>query len=185
MSEKKKGTVTPALPKSVGEIIDSRLRKLIRTPIVADEPQFVPAYQTKGSACCDLRANLNKTDSVVQPDSSWPEGKFVIPPGATVKIDCGFLMEIPPGYEAQIRCRSGWARKGLMVSNGIGTVDEDYRGRIAVILTNTSKDYFFIAHGERIAQMCIKPVFYFDFEPVESLSASERGGGGFGSTGVQ
>ena len=74
-------------------------------------------------------------------------------------------------------------KQGFIISNGIGTIDEDYRGRIAVILTNTSSGYFYIAHGERIAQMCIKPVYYFAFEDVKQLTVTNRKGG-FGSTGV-
>jgi dUTP pyrophosphatase len=172
MSEKKMGTVSPVLPKTVAQIVEQRTASRIPTRIVADDPLFIPEYKTAGAACCDLRANL-------------PGGGFLnIYPGSTVKIDCGFSIEIPPGYEAQIRSRSGWASKGVMMSNGIGTIDEDYRGRITVILTNTSAECYIINHGDRIGQMAIKPVYHFEFESSDSLSVTERDTGGFGSTGV-
>lgn len=130
-----------------------------------------PSYETKGSAGMDIRAYLNET--------------VVIEPGKRALIPTGLFMEFEPGYEVQIRARSGLAAKhGIGLVNGVGTIDSDYRGEIKVALINMGEDAFAVNNGDRIAQMVIAPVVRAEVEPVDALSDTERGAGGFGSTGV-
>jgi dUTP pyrophosphatase len=137
---------------------------------------FIPQYQTEGSACVDLVANISPT---------WPEGEVRLPHRGTIKIDCGFSMQLKPGYKANIRARSGLAAQGLIVSNGVGCVDHDYRGRIMVIVTNVGNvNPITIKHGQRIAQMEIEPVYRFEWVLTDVLDETNRGVGGFGSTGL-
>ena len=143
----------------------------IETLIVADSKEFIPKYAHDSDACCYLRANLLE------------EKEIYISSGEIKKIDTGIKIKIPNGYEAQIRCRSGLACKGLMVVNGIGTIDSNYIGKIMVILTNISKKEILIKHLDKIAPMCIKPVWQFDFKEVKCLEETDRGESGFGSTG--
>jgi dUTP pyrophosphatase len=165
--------ITPKVPKSLAsEFIDiSNKRRKIRTPIVADSPEFIPVYASKGAACCDLKACL-ENDSIF------------IGPMQTVKIYVGFRMALPPGWEAQIRPRSGFGAKAIIMPNSPGTIDEDYRGKMCVLLTNLKQETVEIKHLDRIAQMKLEPVWYFEFDPVDTLDNTERGEGGFGSTGV-
>jgi len=151
-------------------------RNRVPTKIKADHPDFIPQYKTRGAACCDLMANITEPDV---------HGKYelTIIPGATVSVDCGFSIQLVPGYEAQVRSRSGMASRGLIVTNGIGTIDADYRGRLKVILTNVGKEVIVIRHKDRIAQMALKPVWYFVWDETDQLDESDRGAGGFGSTG--
>ena len=130
----------------------------------------LPHYETIASAGMDLRAHL--------------ENDIVLPPMERVIIPTGLFMELPVGYEAQVRPRSGLAAKhGLTVLNSPGTVDADYRGEIGVILVNLSNTAFTIKNGERIAQMVIAKHDRAEWEEVQSLSDTSRGTGGFGSTG--
>ena len=130
-----------------------------------------PSYETEGSAGMDIRAYL--------------EEPVVIEPGKRALIPTGLFMEFEPGYEVQIRARSGLAAKhGIGLVNGVGTIDSDYRGEIKVALINMGEDAFAVNNGDRIAQMVIAPVMRAEVEPVEALSDTERGTGGFGSTGV-
>jgi len=147
----------------------------IPTKIVADHDDFIPKYKSKGAACCDLVANI-------PPDET---GKQVvtITPNTTVRIDCGFSMQLPVGYEAQVRARGSMASRGLVVTNAPGTIDDDYRGRIMVLLTNVGREVINIRHKERFAQIALKPVWYFVWDSVDSLDTSERQDGAFGSTG--
>ena len=109
----------------------------------------------------------------------------ILEPMETKAISTGFSMAIPKGYEAQIRPRSGLAFKyGVTVLNTPGTIDADYSGEVKVILINLGKNPFIIKSGDRIAQMVIAAVTYFPIEIVEELSSTERGAGGFGSTGI-
>ncbi len=132
----------------------------------------LPAYQTAHAAGLDLLAAV-------------PEGSpLVLMPGQRALVPTGLTIALPPGYEAQVRPRSGLAAKhGVTVLNSPGTVDADYRGEIAVILINHGDAPFSIRRGERIAQMVIASVVQAEFVPVASLSATDRGSGGFGSTG--
>lgn len=137
----------------------------------ADLP--LPGYATPGAAGMDLRACL-------------PEGSLVFMPGELKLISTGFCVELPPDTEMQIRPRSGLALKhGFIIPNSPGTVDEDYRGCIMVGLYYLGTEPFTIAHGDRIAQAVIASVKRFAVTEVEALSDSERGQGGFGSTGLK
>jgi dUTP pyrophosphatase len=170
-------TVSVKLPPSpIRDWASLALRKSIATRIVADSPEFIPEYKTNGSACCDLKANI--------PPDKDGQRTLYIGHMETVKVDVGFSIAVPPGHEAQIRPRSGFGAKGMIVPNSPGTIDEDYRGRMCVLLTNLNKEPWPIHHLDRIAQMALKPVYYFGFEPVDTLDTTERGEGGFGSTGV-
>jgi dUTP pyrophosphatase len=136
-----------------------------------DPAAALPCYETGGAAGADLRARL--------PDP------VVIPPLGRARIPTGLALEIPPGYEAQIRPRSGLAaRKGVTVLNAPGTVDSDYRGELGVILINLGQEPFTARDGDRIAQLVIAPVVRALMVEAASLSETERGEGGFGSTGV-
>ncbi len=132
----------------------------------------LPSYETSGSAGMDVKAYL-------------PKGNLVIKSGERLLVPTGLFMEIPYGYEAQMRARSGIAIKhGIGLVNGIGTIDSDYRGELLIPLINWSKEDFVIENGNRIAQMVIAPVVRCDIVKVNSLSATDRGEGGFGHTGV-
>ena len=138
--------------------------------IINKASNALPHYETIASAGMDLRAHL--------------ENDIVLPPMERVIIPTGLFMELPVGYEAQVRPRSGLAAKhGLTVLNSPGTVDADYRGEIGVILVNLSNTAFTIKNGERIAQMVIAKHDRAEWEEVQSLSDTSRGTGGFGSTG--
>lgn len=131
----------------------------------------LPQYETAGAAGADLRANL-------------PTGDITLAPGARVLIPTGLQMEIPKGFEVQIRPRSGLALKhGIALVNSPGTIDSDYRGPVGIIVLNTSAEPFTVTHGMRIAQMVVAPVVQASFRLVDALSDTSRGGGGFGSTG--
>ena len=131
----------------------------------------LPDYATPGAAGMDIAAHL---DTAV-----------TLAPFARAAIATGFSMQLPSGYEAQIRPRSGLALKhGVTVANAPGTIDSDYRGEVAVILINLSQQDFTITPGMRIAQMVIAPVTHCRFEDTLELDMSDRGAGGFGSTGL-
>ncbi|UWQ62064.1 dUTP diphosphatase [Leisingera caerulea] len=138
----------------------------------ADRDVPLPSYETAGAAGADVRANL--------PD----RGFLVLQPGERALVPTGLRVEIPAGYEVQIRPRSGLALKhGITLPNTPGTIDSDYRGPLGVILLNAGQEPFQIAHGDRIAQMVVAPVLQARFELADALSATARGAGGFGSTG--
>lgn len=140
--------------------------------IVNKSNNATPAYATTQSAGMDLRANL--------------EAPIILKPMERAMIPTGLFIELPVGYEAQVRPRSGLAAKhGITVLNTPGTIDADYRGEIKVILVNLSTEAFEIQHGERIAQMVIAKHETVQWEEVETLSETERGAGGFGSSGVK
>ena len=130
-----------------------------------------PSYETPGSAGMDIRA--------------WLDEPVILKPGERALIPTGLFMEFEPGYEVQLRARSGLAVKhGIGLVNGVGTIDSDYRGEIKVALINLGQEAFAVNNGERIAQMVISPVVQAEIEPSELLTETERGAGGFGSTGV-
>lgn len=132
----------------------------------------LPNYETTASAGMDLRADLTS------PITLQPLERQLIP--------TGLYIELPIGYEAQIRPRSGLAFKfGISIVNSPGTIDADYRGEIKVLLVNLSKDVFMINDGDRIAQMVIAQHEKAEWQEVEELSATERGAGGYGHTGVK
>ena len=131
----------------------------------------VPAYATEQSAGMDLRANL--------------ESPVTLNPGERKLIPTGLHIQLPAGYEAQVRPRSGLAlKKGITVLNSPGTIDADYRGDVGVILYNASDSPFVVENGERIAQMVVARYEQVEFDLVETLDESSRGEGGFGHTGV-
>lgn len=141
----------------------------------ADPALPLPEYQTPGAAGADLRANLRPEDRA--------EG-LVIPPMGRVVVPTGLRVEIPEGFEMQIRPRSGLAVKfGVTLPNTPGTIDSDYRGPLGVPLVNLGQSPFRVAHGDRIAQAVMAPVLRAAFEAVESLGETARGEGGFGHTG--
>ena len=142
----------------------------------ADRSLPLPSYSTPGSAGVDLRANLA---------ADKRQAGLVVSPFERVNVPLGFRMEIPAGFEAQIRPRSGLAlRFGLSVFNSPGTIDSDYRGEVGVLLANFGKTEQTVRHGERIAQMVFARVANVRFEEADALSESIRGQGGFGSTGL-
>lgn len=137
----------------------------------AEKGAVAPEYKTGGSAGADLRACL--------------EASVTLAPGERAAIPTGLRIELPSGYEAQVRPRSGLAlQKGLTCLNSPGTVDSDYRGELKVILVNLGREPATIGTGDRIAQLVIAPVARARFEEAESLISTERGSGGFGSTGT-
>jgi|TARA_B110000914_G_scaffold134083_1_gene117218 dUTP pyrophosphatase len=132
----------------------------------------IPKYETSGSSGMDIAAQIEKN--------------IIINPGEKAIVTTGFAVSIPRGYEVQIRPRSGLAaKKNITVLNTPGTIDADYRGEVKVILINLGKESFIIENGERIAQMVVCPVVQADLEEVKELSSTERGLGGFGSTGTK
>lgn len=142
----------------------------------ADAELPLPSYQTTGAAGADLRADLAPTDRA--------EG-ITLEPGARRLVPTGLLLEIPPGWEVQVRPRSGLAlRRGLTLLNTPGTIDCDYRGELGVILINLGQEPQTIAHGERIAQLVVAPAPQAAFEMADALGPSDRSTGGFGSTGT-
>ncbi|WP_319825689.1 dUTP diphosphatase [Thalassovita sp.] len=141
----------------------------------ADRELPLPAYETPGAAGADLRANFDTEQRV--------DG-VTLSPGARALIPTGLRLEIPLGYEVQIRPRSGLALKhGITLPNAPGTIDSDYRGPLGVIVMNAGQEPFHIQHGDRIAQMIVAPVIQAGFEMADELTETARGEGGFGSTG--
>ena len=144
----------------------------MKIKVVNKGRQPLPRYATPQSAGMDLRANLD------EPVTLQPMERRLIP--------TGLYIALPPGYEAQVRPRSGLALKhGITVLNAPGTIDADYRGEVGVLLVNLSAEPFVVNDGERIAQMVIARHEQAEFETVEALDKTERGAGGYGHTGVK
>ena len=144
----------------------------MKVKIVNKSQWQLPQYATPQSAGVDLRAALDK--------------EIVLPPLGRAIVPTGLFLEIPAGYEAQVRPRSGLAaKKGVTVLNAPGTIDADYRGEVGVILVNLSQEPFTIVPGERVAQMVFARCEQVEWLEVDTLDESERGAGGFGSTGVK
>lgn len=140
-----------------------------RLPAARDLP--LPAAASAGSSGCDLRAAI--------------DGETVLRPGERLLVPTGLALEIPPGWEGQVRPRSGLAlRHGIGMVNAPGTIDSDYRGEVGVLLVNLGAEPFLLRRGDRIAQLVIARVETVEWQEVEDLETSGRGGGGFGSTGV-
>ena len=143
----------------------------MRIKVINKSAHKLPHYETLASAGMDIRANLN------QP--------VVLKPLERSLIKTGLFIELPVGYEAQVRPRSGLAfKKGITVLNSPGTIDADYRGEIGVILVNLSNEEFTVENGERVAQLVIAKHERAEWELVEELEETARGAGGFGSTGT-
>ena len=144
----------------------------MRLKIINKSTNPMPAYATPGSAGLDLRANIS--DNV----TLEPLDRAIVP--------TGIYIQLPEGYEAQIRPRSGLAAKnGITVLNSPGTIDSDYRGEICAILVNLSREPFTIHSGDRVCQMVIARVEQAEIEPVEVLDETERGNGAFGHSGIK
>lgn len=139
--------------------------------VINQSRHALPHYETPASAGLDVRANI--------------EGTICLKPLERILVKTGLFLEIPEGYECQVRPRSGLAlKKGITVLNSPGTIDADYRGEVGVILINLSNEEFTIEDGERIAQLVFAKVEQAQWVQAELLSETERGAGGFGSTGV-
>ena len=144
----------------------------MKIKIVNKSKHPLPNYETNQSAGMDLRANLEKD--------------ITLKPLERTLVKTGLFMELPKGYEAQVRPRSGLAyKKGVTVLNSPGTIDADYRGEIGVILINLSGEEFIIEDGERVAQMVIEKHEQVDWQQAVELIETQRGAGGFGSTGLK
>jgi dUTP pyrophosphatase len=140
--------------------------------IINNSKHILPAYETKDSAGMDLRANL--------------EQSLFLKPLERVLVPTGIFIELPAGYEAQIRPRSGLAyKKGITVLNSPGTIDADYRGEIQVLLVNLSNEEFVVRDGERIAQMIVAAHERVNWQEASELLDTKRGAGGFGHTGAK
>jgi dUTP pyrophosphatase len=144
----------------------------MKIKIVNTSRHPLPSYETSSSAGMDLRANLDEP--------------YILKPMQRALIPTGLFIELPLGFEAQIRPRSGLAiKKGITLLNAPGTIDADYRGEVKVILANISMEDFIIHDGERIAQMVISRHEHAEWIEVQELLETERGAGGFGSTGTR
>jgi dUTP pyrophosphatase len=144
--------------------------RIRRLPAARDLP--LPSHASPGSAGFDLRAAV--------------DGEVVLRPEERLLVPTGLVLEIPPGWEGQVRPRSGLAlRHGIGVLNAPGTIDSDYRGEVGVILINHGQDLFTLKRGDRVAQLVIARVEPIEWEEADSLESSGRGDGGFGSTGTE
>lgn len=144
----------------------------MKVKVINKSGTSLPAYATEFAAGMDVRASLS------EPVVLKPLGRAMVP--------TGLYLEIPAGYEVQVRPRSGLAaKKGITVLNAPGTIDADYRGEVRVILVNLSSEDFVIENGERIAQLVLAKHEVIEWEEVEELASSDRGAGGFGSTGTK
>ena len=149
----------------------------VRRLPTADPALPLPSCQTAGSAGMDVSANLPEADR---------EKGIELSPGARALIPTGLAAAVPEGYEIQLRPRSGLAlRNGVTLLNSPGTIDSDYRGEIGVVLVNHGTQTLEVHHGMRIAQMVLAPVCRIEWLEADSLAGSERGSGGFGSTGTR
>lgn len=153
----------------------------------------LPTPATERSAGMDLRYFFNPQDntrfdvgSFVNIDALNAKKSTKIEPGKTAMLSCGFNIELPPGTVGMVCSRSGLAAKnGILVLNSPGIIDEDYRGELKIILHNTSNQHFTVTHGDRIAQLVVMSINPVKTEQAEALSSTDRGTGGFGSTGVK
>lgn len=150
-----------------------KVRVEVKTLPDFDNDLGLPRYESLGAAGADIKANLGK------------EKVLELAPGQKQLIPTGLCFQIPQGFEIQVRPRSGLSFKtGLMVVNSPGTIDSDYRGELKVILANMGQKTEIIKHGDRVAQMVLAPVIMAEFSAVSELSETQRGAGGFGSTGI-
>jgi dUTP pyrophosphatase len=156
-------------PSAPGRVAPARVRVAV-SRLAGAEDMPLPRYATEGAAGADLAAAV--------------DGELVIEPGARVLVPTGLCIALPPGYEAQVRPRSGLAlRHGVTLPNAPGTIDADYRGEVRVLLQNTGAEPFAVRRGDRIAQLVVAPVTRARFEATAALDPTPRGAGGFGHTG--
>lgn len=146
------------------------IKKCVLTKIKLIDGGKAPEYKTAGAACADCCARI-------------PTGEITLLAGKRMLVPLGFAIELPEGYEAVIRPRSGLTKKGI--DSGIGTIDSDYRGELMVCAINNSGEDYKICNGDRICQIKIQPAEQVSFVPVEELSETKRGDGGFGHTGIK
>jgi dUTP pyrophosphatase len=152
--------------------LESQVLQEVEIATLAEKQEDLPVYASSLAAGADLKAAIKE--------------ELVLEPGASLLVPTGLRFAIPPGYEIQVRPRSGLALKhGVTVLNTPGTIDADYRGEVGVILINHGKKPFVITPGMRIAQMVVAQVCQARFIKVETLTATERGEGGFGHTGTK
>lgn len=150
--------------------------------ITAEDADFIPVYKTEGAACLDCKADILSLDKT---RPYLVEDTLTIPPGNIEVIDLGFRVQVPEGYVMNLYIRSGLAaKKGLIMVNGTGKIDSDYRGIVKAIIGNVSTKVVEIKHKDRIAQCEIVPVTPVCFQQVSSLEETDRGEGGLGSTGT-
>jgi dUTP pyrophosphatase len=155
---------------------------------VGDHNLPLPKYETEGASGFDLRASLvghPKAGFMDHPDTGRQTLCMAVHSGDRDEFPCGFAFEVPDGYELQVRPRSGMGRRGVLIWNGPGTVDADYRGAVGLAVWNVSKGSFLLWDGDRVAQGVIAPVIRASFEEAETLTETARGGNGFGSTGTK
>ncbi|GAB5417567.1 MAG: dUTP diphosphatase [Crocinitomicaceae bacterium] len=144
----------------------------MQVKVINKSQHALPAYETPASAGLDVRANI--------------DAPITLQPLERTLVKTGLFLEIPVGYECQVRPRSGLAlKKGISVLNAPGTIDADYRGEVGVILINLSNEPFVIENGERVAQLVFARYEQAEWQETETLTSTERGAGGFGSTGVK
>ena len=165
----------------------------IKIKLIDDDLAMIPGYKTKGSCGADLLFSAKSIDRLkneIDPKiykklkaTLETNGSITINPGESILLGTGICIELPHGYEAQVRSRSGLSSKGLILLNGVGTIDSDYRGEILLSVCNISKNPKTIRDHERIGQIVINKIYRGDFKVVKELSPSERSTGGFGSTG--
>lgn len=158
----------------------------VKVKIINKSGFELPRYESKGAAGFDIRAVISEKEStggtIINPTE---ELSLILRPGEQYNFDTGLYIEVPEGYELDVRGRSGLAFKhGIGIVHGVGTIDSDYRGEIRVCLINHSNEDFIVKHGDRIAQGLLIPVMQAEWIKTEELSDSERGQAGFGSTGV-
>lgn len=161
---------------------------MIQVKVINNSKNELPKYETEGAAGMDVRAELSLINEKTLLKDAFlnKEGNLVIKPLGRAQIPTGLKVSIPNGYEIQVRSRSGLAiKKGLIIANSVGCVDSDYRGDIAVLVLNCSNEDIIIPKGERIAQFILSPVEQIVWDKVEELDETQRGEGGFGSTGTK
>ena len=170
-------TVTKGFLQDIENLVADRVRDYMSKPVELKVKKLdhfngeLPKYESKWASGFDVRAQLSEA--------------ITLEPGERTLVPTGLSMEIPEGYEVQARPRSGLAiKKGIGLVNSPGTIDADYRGEIKIIIINLGQDAFVVEDQERIAQLVLAPVVQAQFEEVEELSDTDRGAGGFGSTGV-
>ena len=146
------------------------IKKCVLMNVKLIEGGKMPEYMTEQAACADCYARI-------------PSGEITVLAGKRTLVPLGFAIELPEGYEAVIRPRSGLTKKGI--DNGIGTIDSDYRGELMACVINNSGEDYKICNGDRICQIKIQPAEQVSFVPVEELSETKRGDGGFGHTGIK
>lgn len=155
----------------------------MKVKVVNKSKNSLPIYETEGAAAIDLKIDLSRTPELILDE----DGRFYLPYNQRILLKTGLFVEIPEGYELQIRSRSGLAFKnGIIILNSPGTIDSDYRGEIGLIIYNSGSNAgFYIKDGDRLAQALLKKVEKIEWEEVEKLEETDRGVGGFGHTGVK